>query len=349
MPLTNAMCAPLLEWFSANARILPWRENRNPYRVWVSEIMLQQTRVEAVKSYFIRFMETLPTVQALAAAEEQTYLKLWEGLGYYSRVRNLHRAAVQVCTEYNGKIPSEHSELLKLSGIGDYTAGAVASIAFGQKVPAVDGNVLRVAARLTAEERPVTDPKVKAELRQQVQDILPDEIGAFNQALMELGAMICIPNGAPKCDECPILHLCAGAHLGIAARLPIKAPKKPRTIVNRTVFMLRYQGKFALQQRPSRGLLAKLWEFPGVEEAFTPSDAHKWLASQDMHCKQILSLRPAKHIFSHVEWHMTGYYADLDTCPENTSLIWALPSELREIYALPSAFRPFLQILEEEL
>lgn len=349
MRLSPAICQPLLTWFSENARVLPWRKNRDPYRVWVSEIMLQQTRVEAVKAYFLRFMETLPTVQDLAAAEEQTYLKLWEGLGYYSRVRNLHKAAVQVCTEYGGQIPATHAELLKLAGIGDYTAGAVASIAFGEKVPAVDGNVLRVVARLTADERPVTDPKVKADMRAQLVDILPDDVGAFNQALMEIGAMVCIPNGAPKCEDCPLLHLCAGAHMGIAARLPNKAAKKARTIVPRTIFLLRYDGKIALHRRPAKGLLAKLWELPGAEEALSPEDAKHWLSAQSVSAAKLLAMRPAKHIFTHVEWHMTGYYVTLSAQPPANDWVWVTPAQLREAYALPSAFRAFLRAIEEEI
>ncbi len=348
MPVSKAICAPLLDWFSQNARVLPWRENRDPYRIWVSEIMLQQTRVEAVKAYFVRFLHTLPTIQALAQADEQTYLKLWEGLGYYSRVRNLHRAAVQVCESYGGIMPKTHAQLLQLPGIGDYTAGAVASIAYDERVPAVDGNVLRVIARLTADERFISDPKVKADLRTQVAAIVPEQAGAFNQAIMELGALICVPNGAPKCADCPLLHLCVGAASGIAVGLPRKAPKRARTRVERTVFLLRCNGKVALHRRPEKGLLAKLWELPGVEVPLSPEQARAYLAEQQMDCAQIRSLRPAKHIFTHIEWHMTGYYVDLETFPPTDDFCWVTPTDLRAAYALPSAFRAFLKVIEAE-
>lgn len=344
--LTKALCAPLLDWFADHARVLPWRENRDPYRVWVSEIMLQQTRVEAVRGYFTRFMEAFPSVHALAAAPEEAYLKLWEGLGYYSRVRNLHKAAVRVCEEHGGIVPCDYDTLCTLPGIGDYTAGAVASIAGGQRVPAVDGNVLRVVSRLNADERPVTESKVKAELREQVAAILPEDPGAFNQALMELGALVCVPNGAPQCTNCPVLHLCAGAHTGIAARLPNKAPKKARTIAPRTVFVLRWQGKVALRRRPERGLLAKLWEFPGVDGTLSPADARAFFETHGMEVSQIRAMRPAKHIFTHVEWHMTGYYVDLATLPSDPSFVFVTPEELRAAYALPSAFRAFAEVLE---
>ncbi|MGE4548996.1 MAG: A/G-specific adenine glycosylase [Intestinibacillus sp.] len=346
--MTGALCAPLLDWYRTEARPLPWRENRDPYRVWLSEIMLQQTRVETVIPYFERFLRVCPTVHALAAADEQTYLKLWEGLGYYSRVRNLHRAAVCICEDYGGSFPGAYEELLALPGVGDYTAGAVASIAFGQSVPAVDGNVLRVVARLTADTRFVSDPAVKKDLRAQVQAILPDDPGAFNQALMELGAVVCIPNGAPKCGECPVRHLCEGAASGLAASLPNKAAKKARQVVERTVFLLRHKRRVALRRRPDSGLLAGLWEFPGAEQHLSPAEARAFLAAQGCPPEQLLSLRPAKHIFTHVEWRMTGYFAELADYPADTDLTFVTPSALREGYALPSAFRAFLRVLEGE-
>ncbi len=342
--MTAAAVAPLLEWYEAEKRDLPWRHTRDPYRIWVSEVMLQQTRVEAVRGYYARFLEALPDVRALAAAEETVYLKLWEGLGYYSRARNLHRAAVVVCEEFGGRFPEDHKALLSLPGIGDYTAGAVASIAFGARVPAVDGNVLRVVTRLLNDGRPITDPKVKADLRGKVAGIVPaDAPGAFNQALMELGATVCVPNGAPRCGSCPLMHLCEGYHLGTAAGLPVKAAKKPRRIEPRTVFLLRCGGKAALRRRPPKGLLGGLWELPSADGELSPAQAGALLAEWGLQTGQLLSLRPAKHIFSHVEWHMTGYYADCAAPAEGFA--WAAPEQLREEYALPSAFRPFLSVL----
>lgn len=344
--LTAAVVAPLTDWYAGNARELPWRRDRDAYRVWVSEIMLQQTRVEAVRGYFERFMRACPTVRALAEADEQAVLKLWEGLGYYSRARNLHRAARAVCAEYGGALPDTYDALRTLPGVGDYTAGAVASIAYGRRVPAVDGNVLRVVSRLTADERPVTDAKVKAALRAQVEAVLPVDPGIFNQALMELGATVCVPNGAPKCGECPVRHLCEGAEQGIAERLPNKAAKKARRVERRTIFLLRWEGRAALRRRPESGLLAGLWELPGAEEALSPAGARAWLAAQGLACAQLRSLRPAKHIFTHVEWHMTGYYVDLAAPPpEGAGMTLVTPEELRAAYALPSAFRAFLSVL----
>ena len=347
--LTGALCAPLLQWYRENARVLPWRENRDPYRVWVSEIMLQQTRVEAVIPYFTRFMQACPDVQALAQAGEQTYLKLWEGLGYYSRVRNLHKAAVRVCEDYAGVFPQTYEALLTLPGVGDYTAGAVASIAFGQPVPAVDGNVLRVVSRLTADTRFVSEPAVKKDMRAQVQAILPDDPGAFNQALMELGALVCVPNGAPRCDGCPVRHLCEGAACGLASSLPNKAPKRARTVAERTVFLLRCGGRVALRRRASSGLLAGLWELPGPEGKLSPAEARAYLAAQGCPPDRLLSLRPAKHVFTHIEWQMAGYYAEVAACPAEAGLTLVTPSALRAEYALSSAFRPFLKVLEGEL
>lgn len=342
--MTVAIVPPLLEWYASAKRDLPWRHTRDPYRIWVSEVMLQQTRVEAVRGYYARFLEALPDVRALAAADEAVYLKLWEGLGYYSRVRNLHRAAVMVCTEYGGRFPEDHAALCGLPGIGDYTAGAVASIAFGQRVPAVDGNVLRVVTRLLNDSRPVSDPKVKAGLRAQVADIVPaDAPGTFNQSLMELGATVCVPNGAPRCGDCPLLHLCEGYRAGTAAGLPVKAAKKPRRVEPRTVFLLCCEGRAALRKRPEKGLLGGLWELPSAEGALNPAQARALLTQWGLAPGQLLSLRSAKHIFTHVEWHMTGYYADCAALAEGFT--WALPGQLREEYALPSAFRPFLSVL----
>ena len=234
------MTAPLLGWYDAGHRDLPWRASPTPYHVWVSEIMLQQTRVEAVRGYYDRWMQALPDIRALAAAEEAVYMKLWEGLGYYSRVRNLHRAAVEVCETYDGALPADYDKLRALPGIGEYTAGAIASIAFGLPVPAVDGNVLRVAARLDNDFTPITDVKYKKQTRTRFAALMPaDRPGDLNQALMELGAMVCLPNGAPLCGDCPVQHLCLGYHHGNAAALPMRAAKKARRVEQRTVLLIR--------------------------------------------------------------------------------------------------------------
>lgn len=343
--MTETIVTELLAWYDAGHRDLPWRRTKDPYRIWLSEIMLQQTRVEAVIPYYERFLQTCPDVQALAEAPEEVYLKLWEGLGYYSRVRNLHKAACVVCEQYGGKIPDNHKALLSLPGIGDYTAGAIASIAFGLPEPAVDGNVLRVCARVNGELRSIDDPKVKREFRAQLVEIMPEERpGDLNQAFMELGATVCIPNGAPRCGDCPILHLCRAFHEKTWDCIPVRTPKKARTIVERTVILARCGELVGIRRRPDSGLLARMWELPACEGRLEPREIRAQLRQDGWKVKKLLSLSPAKHIFTHIEWHMIGYYAELDEIvPE---LIWVTPDELRGAYALPSAFRTFLRVLE---
>ncbi len=346
--ISPAVIPPLLAWYDAGHRDLPWRTHPTPYRVWVSEIMLQQTRVEAVRGYFDRWMQALPDIPALAAAEEAVYMKLWEGLGYYSRVRNLHRAAAEVCAQYGGELPADYDKLLALPGVGDYTAGAVASIAFGMPVPAVDGNVLRVAARLDNDFTPITDAKYKRQVRERFAALMPaDRPGDLNQSLMELGATVCLPNGAPRCGDCPLQHLCLGFHHGNAATLPIRTAKKARRVENRTVLLVRCGTRVGITRRPANGLLAGLWELPALEGHLSPDETRAALAAQGWQVQHLLSLRPAKHVFTHVEWHMNGYYVELTAQPDG--LTFVSPADLRASYALPSAFRSFLSVIEEEI
>ena len=345
--VSPAIVAPLLAWYDEGHRDLPWRAVPTPYRVWVSEIMLQQTRVEAVRSYFDRWMQALPDIPALAAADEAVYMKLWEGLGYYSRVRNLHRAACEVCEQYGGELPADYARLLALPGVGEYTAGAVASIAFGLPVPAVDGNVLRVAARLDNDLTPITDAGYKKQTRARFAALMPaDRPGDLNQALMELGATVCLPNGAPRCADCPLQHLCLGCHHGNAAMLPVRAAKKARRVENRTVLLARCGPLVGIRRRPAKGLLAGLWELPALAGHLSPEETRAALAAQGWQVQKLLSLRPAKHIFTHVEWHMNGYYIELAAPPDG--LTFVSPAALRADYALPSAFRAFLSVIEEE-
>ena len=345
--VSPAIVAPLLAWYDEGHRDLPWRAVPTPYRVWVSEIMLQQTRVEAVRSYFDRWMQALPDIPALAAADEAVYMKLWEGLGYYSRVRNLHRAACEVCEQYGGELPADYAKLLALPGVGEYTAGAIASIAFGLPVPAVDGNVLRVAARLDNDLTPITDAGYKKQTRARFAALMPaDRPGDLNQALMELGATVCLPNGAPRCADCPLQHLCLGCHHGNAAMLPVRAAKKARRVENRTVLLARCGPLVGIRRRPAKGLLAGLWELPALEGHLSPEETRAALAAQGWQVQKLLSLRPAKHIFTHVEWHMNGYYIELAAPPDG--LTFVSPAALRADYALPSAFRAFLSVIEEE-
>ncbi len=339
----------LLAWYDAYARVLPWRDEPTPYRVWVSEIMLQQTRVEAVKPFYTRFLQELPTVEALAAAPEEQLLKLWEGLGYYSRVRNLQKGAKQVMERFGGEIPGSFEELLTLPGVGEYTAGAIASIAFQKAVPAVDGNVLRVVSRLKASSDNVLSPQVKRSWSQQVAALIPkDRAGDFNQALMELGATVCLPNGAPRCECCPLLSICQGRKLGIAAELPVKAPKKPRRVEERTVFLLTCRGRLALALRPEKGLLAGMYELPAAPGHLSEKEAEKALKAWGiMPMSPLRELQAAKHIFTHVEWQMTGWAAEArEPVPGFT---WVTGEELNSEIALPSAFRAYREDIWQRL
>ena len=332
---------PLLDWYRQNARVLPWRSQPTPYRVWVSEIMLQQTRVEAAKPYFLRFVEALPDARALADCPEEQLMKLWEGLGYYSRARNLQKAALVVAERYGGELPASFEALRELPGIGDYTAGAIASIAFGLPCPAVDGNVLRVLSRVTGSRRDIADPKVKKEMGEAIRAILPPCPGDFNQALMELGATVCLPNGDPLCGECPLGGFCRARALGIQGELPVKAPKKPRAVQALTVFLLRSPaGKTAIRRRPAGGLLGGMWELPNLPGSLSRDEARDWLERRGAKVLSLEPLPPAKHIFTHVEWRMTVWEARLDREPSpGAGLVWVTREELDHGYALPSAFR----------
>ncbi len=344
------LAAPLLKYYDANRRILPWREESTAYRVWVSEIMLQQTRVEAVKPYFARFMEALPDVRSLAEAEEEQLLKLWEGLGYYSRVRNLGIAAKQIMEQYGGVMPAEPSELLKLKGIGSYTAGAIASIAYGVPVPAVDGNVLRVMSRIFQDDRDILSASVKKDWEDLLSHTMPrDRAGDFNQALMEIGAMVCVPNGAPKCEICPFGNVCR-AHLCCEElSYPYKAPKKERTVEERTVLILRDENKTVLVKRPAKGLLAGMYEFPIMEGYVAEEAVIAYLKEQGLDTVWISPLEDAKHIFTHKEWHMKGYMIRVDELSRGeTPKDWLFvePKETEEKYPIPSAYARYMKCLQ---
>lgn len=316
------LAEPLLAWYVGHARVLPWREEPTPYRVWVSEIMLQQTRVEAVKPYFERFTTALPDVAALAECPEDELLKLWEGLGYYNRVRNMQKAAIQVMEEYEGKLPAEYDRLLGLKGIGHYTAGAVASIAYGKYVPAVDGNVLRVITRVTEDDTDIMKQSFRSEMEQALLEmmqeiVIPETLkkllfaenipGALNQALMELGATVCLPNGAPLCEECPWSDLCLAKKHDRISELPVKSKAKARRIEERTVLILRDGDKVAIRKRPDQGLLAGLYELPNIEGKLNAEEVLAKVKQMHYMPIRIQKLTAAKHIFSHIEWHMTGY------------------------------------------
>ena len=333
----------LLDWFYQNKRILPFRTDPSPYHVWVSEIMLQQTRVSAALPYYERFLAALPDIPALAACEEEKLHKLWEGLGYYSRVRNLQKAAKIVCAQYGGQLPADYDALRELPGIGDYTAGAIASISFGLPVPAVDGNVLRVFARLYDDARLITDPAVKKAFTARVMEHQPPEqAGDYNQALMELGALVCVPNGAPLCAACPLHDLCKARAAGTAPTLPRKAAPKARKVEPVTVALVESGGNFLIRQRPEKGLLAGLWEPLLWEgEALTPGELHEKLTAMGLVCEAeaIAPLPEAKHIFSHIEWRMTQYAVPAPPQPAPEGTVWASREQLRTEYTLPGAFK----------
>ncbi len=402
-----------MRWFDENARVLPWREHpcidgtggkiscidgarrgeyscingaggeRLPdraYAVWVSEIMLQQTRVEAVKPYYARFMETLPDIRSLADCPEDRLLKLWEGLGYYSRVRNMQKAARMVVEEYDSRLPDKWEDLRKLPGIGSYTAGAIASIAYGQAVPAVDGNVLRVLSRIVENEEDIARQAVKKDAEDALQAVMPRNLrngsdvrdvqlteeaqtqrlsrnlpGTFNQSLMELGALICVPNGFPACEHCPVRHLCRAACDGRQTDYPVKAKKKPRRIEERTVLVIRDSVHAALRRRPPRGLLAGLYELPNWEGYLTQEEALLRVSKSGFSPIRIRPLPEAKHIFSHVEWHMTGYLVlveDQENPAELSSgenMLFIEPEVIRREYSIPSAFAAYSREIFREL
>ena len=333
---------PLLHWFWANHRVLPFRSDPTPYHVWVSEIMLQQTRVAAAVPYYERFVQELPDIPALAACEEERLLKLWEGLGYYSRVRNLQKAARIVCEQYGGQLPGDLAALKKLPGIGDYTAGAIASIGFGIPAPAVDGNVLRVFARLYNDEGDIMQPAVKAATTQKVMAQQPAEApGDFNQALMELGALVCIP-GQPDCAACPLQALCLGRQSGNPARLPQKAPKKARKKCELTLCLAQdAAGRWLLQKRGEQGVLAGLWQPPVLAEEALDEKKALAAAQKLLPAAVLLKEKPlkAKHIFTHLEWHMTAYVIAAPCTPPPEGCVWASPAQLEQEYTLPGAFK----------
>ena len=363
LPLDSSFTVEVTGWYRDNRRDLPWRQDKDPYHVWVSEIMLQQTRVEAVRDYYLRFMQALPTIEALAEAEEEQLLKLWQGLGYYNRVRNLQKAARQILQNPSAGFPRTMPEIMALPGIGEYTAGAIASICFDQRTPAVDGNVLRVMARLTEEEGDVKSTPVKRRFTELLAGLYPDtDCGDFTQGLIELGALVCLPNGQPRCEMCPVSGFCRARAAGRVMELPVKAEKKARRQEQRTVFILSCGGRVAVRRRPKGSLLGNLYEFPQVSQHLTAGAAVSQAEAWGCHPLDVTRSKQYKHIFSHVEWDMTGYYI---TCglegtgevsregagdslqpegagePGGQAFRWVSREQLEEEIPLPSAFQPF--------
>lgn len=330
----------IIGWYRKNRRSVPWRDDPTPYGIWISEIMLQQTRISAVIPYYLRFMSELPDVASLAAVSDERLMKLWEGLGYYSRARNLKKAAITICEKHGGTLPASYEELRALPGIGDYTAGAIASIAFGLPSPAVDGNVLRVIMRYLGEYDDIAKASTKSEITRLLASIYPTgkDASDLTEGIMELGEAVCLPNGAPLCDACPIKDACRARIDALTDELPIKAQKKARTVEKKAVLLLRCKDKFAIRKRPDTGLLAGLWEFPTISlgEDFSLAEA---LSELGITATDATAATNAIHVFSHVEWHMIGF--DIACAEEASAFTWITRDELIDTYALPSAFRAY--------
>lgn len=349
--MLKEIVSPLLTWYDENKRILPWRDRQNAYYTWVSEIMLQQTRVEAVKPYFERFISELPDISSLAACPEEKLMKLWEGLGYYSRVRNMQEAAKTVEKKYNGKLPEDFDALLSLKGIGSYTAGAIASIAYGIPVPAVDGNVLRVISRITESREDIGKAAVKRKTEKLLEEIMPkDRPGDFNQALMELGAVICIPNGQAKCLVCPVSGKCLACRNHTVEEIPVKAPKKPRVVEERTVFVIQDGAATAILKRPDKGLLAGLYELPNTLGYMEQEEAVSYVKNMGMEPLYIEPLPAAKHIFSHIEWRMKAYRVRVSSFEnrEKDGILFVGKKQKDKKYAIPSAFGAYVKYMKED-
>lgn len=337
--ISRRLAPPLLCWYRENRRLLPFRVNPTPYGVWVSEIMLQQTRVAAALEHYRRFMAELPTIAALAECDEQRLLKLWEGLGYYSRARNLQKAAQVVMQQHGGQLPADYKALRALPGIGDYTAGAIGSICFGLPVPAVDGNVLRVFSRLYDDDGDITRPDTKRTCTQRVLACMPpEEPGDFNQALMELGALVCLPGSAVRCAECPAAEFCRAKASGRAPQLPVKAAPKARRLQPVTVLLVQNSaGEYLLQQRGAKGLLAGLWQPFLLERALDAQEAASLLDKTGLQARYTGPGPIAKHIFSHIEWQMHSLCFAAEG-PAPAGCVWADRAALDETYPLPGAF-----------
>ncbi len=340
----NRLPNALLPWYRANKRDLPWRRDREPYHVWLSEIMLQQTRVEAVKGYYARFLDVLPTIDALANCDDDLLHKLWEGLGYYSRVRNLKKAAMQIMERHGGEFPKEYDDIRGLPGIGDYTAGAICSICFDQPRAAVDGNVLRVVSRLTEDATPIDLPAQKRAVTAALEAVYPQEAGAFTQALMELGATLCGPNWAPRCEECPCNDFCCGALHGTAQDFPVRLPKKGKRVEEKTVFVLSCDGCYGLQKRPETGMLAGLWQFPNMPGKLETAQALRAVEAMGLRVREIKKQIERKHIFTHIVWEMRCVYLEVGVV--NEDFIWMTAEQINASAALPTAFRQFWEEAE---
>ncbi len=331
----------ILSWYHEHRRTMPWREEPLPYYIWISEIMLQQTRVDTVIPYFHRFIEKYPDIRSLAESDEEELLKYWEGLGYYQRVRNLRITAIDLLENHDARLPESFEELLKLKGIGEYTAGAIASEAFGEKVPAVDGNVYRVMARLTGERGDIRDRIVMKRLREAAEDLLPDkDVGDFNQGLIELGALICIPKGSPKCGLCPVKDHCTAYENNLQDEIPLRRKNKERKIEERTVLLLETDGRFAIRKREEGKLLGGLYEIPHEEGFYSRDEVEELVEGMGMEVLSLEGLKDRKFLFTHIEWRLKGYHIRIKS--EHHDYIFETPENISRNYTLATAFREYI-------
>jgi len=333
---------PIVEWYQNEEKNLPWKQDKEPYHIWISEIMLQQTRIEAVKRYYTKFMQELPTVYDLANIDEERLLKLWEGLGYYSRARNLKKAANMIVNEYNGIVPKKYEELIKLPGIGEYTAGAIASISGNEKVTAVDGNVLRVISRVIGSRDNVLLPETKKKITTIVEEILPKESGDFNEGIMEIGEKICLPNGVPLCEICPINRFCYAKENNLIGEIPVRIKNEKRKIEYKTVFIIKTKnGKIAIQKRNGKGLLAGLYELPNIDEIVEEKEIETIIKKWNLKKVKVKQEKDKNHIFTHIEWKMKCFSIIVEN--ENQEFMWISQEQLSSKYPLPTAFAKFLK------
>lgn len=333
------MVEELLKWYALHRRMLPWRTNPTPYAVWVSEIMCQQTRIETVLPYYERFMNRLPTIADLAQCPEEELLKLWEGLGYYSRARHMKEAAMDIMSRFAGSFPSDFDDVLSLKGIGVYTAGAILSIAFEKKYAAVDGNVLRVFSRFWMDDHDIASEETKKNMKYRLEQILPDAVGDFNQAIMDLGATICIPNGIPLCEKCPLSSECQAYQNSCVSDYPRKSKTSAKKEIYMTVLLIEVHQRYVIRKREDQTLLKGLYEFVHVDE-FSPS------AFLEKYPSAKIERRTSRvHIFTHQKWYMDCYYICCDhiDLKDNEKLV--SKEELSEKYSMPKAFSRFLKEL----
>lgn len=349
-PPATTFADQMLCWYDEHRRILPWRENPLPYHVWLSEIMLQQTQVQTVIPYFTRFIAALPTISDLAEVELTQLHKLWEGLGYYSRADRLREAAQLLVANNNGLLPETYNELIKLPGIGPYTAGAIASIAFGERVCAVDGNVLRILSRITAYDGPINVASTAKPLKELAQSLVPGHRpGDFNQSLMDLGANVCSANGTPHCERCPVKEHCKAQQQELTWLLPVKKAKKPRSIENHTIVIITSGSQVWIHQRPAKQLLAGLWEFLDLPEQLSQEEVLNHTKTRGLSPVSVSDFGCAKHLFTHKEWHMHGWHITLDTPQPIDDGIWVDVSALSSTYAMAGALSSYRTKLFETL